>query len=124
MTAGSSVWASPAARAGAGVVAAGAAALSFRATSQVAETSGAVSAGWGWIVPLVVEAGVLTAAALAWVRSGEGLRATTETVVMSGATGAVGRYQRRARRTRDSPGPGDGGGSADRPARRGRRVTP
>ncbi len=84
MTAGSTVWASRAARASAAVVAGGAAALSFRATSQVAETSGAVSIGWGWIVPLVVEAGVLTAAALAWVRSGEGLRATTETVVMTG----------------------------------------
>lgn len=84
MTTGSTVWASRAARASAAVVASGAAALSFRATSQVAETSGAVSVGWGWIVPLVVEAGVLTAAALAWVRSGEGLRATTETVVMTG----------------------------------------
>lgn len=84
MNTGSTVWASRAARASAAVVASGAAALSFRATSQVAETSGAVSVGWGWIVPLVVEAGVLTAAALAWVRSGEGLRATTETVVMTG----------------------------------------
>ncbi|MET3804003.1 hypothetical protein ABIB25_000989 [Nakamurella sp. UYEF19] len=43
-----------------------------------------MSAGWGWIVPLVVEAGVLTSAALAWVRSGEGLGAATETAVMTG----------------------------------------
>lgn len=77
------LWASRAARGAAAVVAVGAAALSFRATSEVAETSGAVGQGYGWIVPLVVEAGVLTAAALAWVRSGEGLPARTETVVMA-----------------------------------------
>lgn len=77
------LWASRAARGAAAIVAVGAAALSFRATSEVAESSGAVGHGYGWIVPLVVEAGVLTAAALAWVRSGEGLPARTETVVMA-----------------------------------------
>ena len=78
------VWSARSARLAAATVATGAAALSFRATSQVAEASGAVGPGYGWIVPLVIEAGVLTAAALAWVRSGDGLRATTEICVMSG----------------------------------------
>lgn len=77
-------WASRAARGAAVMVAVGAAALSFAATSEVAESYGAVKAGFGWIVPLVVEAGVLTAAALAWVRSGEGLSARVETTVMVG----------------------------------------
>lgn len=75
--------ASRAARAAAVVVALGAAALAFRATASVAETTGAVSPGWGWIVPLVIEAGVLTAAALAWVRSGEGVSAAREVAVMT-----------------------------------------
>lgn len=77
-----SPWASRAARGSAVVVAAGAAALSFRATADVAEQSGAVTPGWGWVVPLVVEAGVLTSAALAWIRTGEGTQARTELIVM------------------------------------------
>jgi len=64
-------------------VATGAAALSFRGTADYAETSHAVDPGWGWIVPLVVEAGVLTAAAIAWVRSGDGMTARVETTVMA-----------------------------------------
>ncbi|MET3808699.1 hypothetical protein ABIB25_005729 [Nakamurella sp. UYEF19] len=75
--------ASRAARMGAGVVASGAAALSFRGTADYAEKSHAVDPGWGWIVPLVVEAGVLTAAAIAWVRSGDGVTARVETTVMA-----------------------------------------
>lgn len=75
--------ASRAARVGAGLVASGAAALSFRGTADFAEKSRAVDPGWGWIVPLVVEAGVLTAAAIAWVRSGDGMTARVETVVMA-----------------------------------------
>jgi len=75
--------ASRAARVGAGIVATGAAALSFRGTADYAETSHAVDPGWGWIVPLVVEAGVLTAAAIAWVRSGDGVTARVETTVMA-----------------------------------------
>lgn len=75
--------ASRAARAGAGIVATGAAALSFRGTADYAEKSHAVDPGWGWIVPLVVEAGVLTAAAIAWVRSGDGMTARVETTVMA-----------------------------------------
>lgn len=75
--------ASRAARIGAGVVATGAAALSFRGTADYAEKSHAVDPGWGWIVPLVVEAGVLTAAAIAWVRSGDGMTARVETTVMA-----------------------------------------
>lgn len=64
-------------------MATGAAALSFRGTADYAETSHAVDPGWGWIVPLVVEAGVLTAAAIAWVRSGDGMTARVETTVMA-----------------------------------------
>lgn len=75
--------ASRAARVGAGIVASGAAALSFRGTADYAEKSHAVDPGWGWIVPLVVEAGVLTAAAIAWVRSGDGMTARVETTVMA-----------------------------------------
>lgn len=75
--------ASRAARVGAGVVAVGAAALSFRGTADFAEQSHAVDPGWGWVVPLVVEAGVLTAAAIAWVRSGDGVTAGMETIVMA-----------------------------------------
>jgi len=75
--------ASRAARVGAGIVATGAAALSFRGTADYAEKSQAVDPGWGWIVPLVVEAGVLTAAAIAWVRSGDGMTARVETTVMA-----------------------------------------
>jgi len=75
--------ASRAARVGAGIVATGAAALSFRGTADYAEKSHAVDPGWGWIVPLVVEAGVLTAAAIAWVRSGDGMTARVETTVMA-----------------------------------------
>lgn len=75
--------ASRAARVGAGIVATGAAALSFRGTADYAEKSHAVDPGWGWIVPLVVEAGVLTAAAIAWVRSGDGMTARVETSVMA-----------------------------------------
>lgn len=66
--------ASRAAGVGAGIVATGAAALSFRGTADYAENNHAVDPSWGWIVPLVVEAGVLTAAAIAWVRSGDGRR--------------------------------------------------
>lgn len=64
-------------------MATGAAALSFRGTADYAEKSHAVDPGWGWIVPLVVEAGVLTAAAIAWVRSGDGMTARVETTVMA-----------------------------------------
>lgn len=64
-------------------MATGAAALSFRGTADYAEKSHAVDPGWGWIVPLVVEAGVLTAAAIAWVRSGDGVTARVETTVMA-----------------------------------------
>jgi len=64
-------------------VATGAAPLSFRGTADYAEKSHAVDPGWGWIVPLVVEAGVLTAAAIAWIRSGDGMTARVETTVMA-----------------------------------------
>lgn len=77
-------WPSRAARTGTGLVAVAAAALSFRATSAVAESSGAVRHGWGWLVPVVVEAGVLVSAALMWVRAGAGDTTRAEATVMAG----------------------------------------
>ena len=76
-------WPSLTARAAVAVVAGGSAILAFRGTAEVAEAPGAVEPGWGWVVPLVVEAGVLAFALLAWVRSSHGEPTLGHSVVIA-----------------------------------------
>lgn len=74
-------WLSRLARVGAAVVGMGAAVLSYRATSAVAAASGAVSPRWAWLVPVIIEAGMVTAGALAWLRVTAGERGRAETTL-------------------------------------------
>ncbi len=64
------------------LVAIGSATLAFRGTTDVAEASGAVPAGFGWIVPLVIEAGVLAAGVSALARAATGEQPRAELAMM------------------------------------------
>jgi hypothetical protein len=66
------------------LVAVGSGVLAFDGTASVAVTSGAVPAGLGWIVPLVIEAGVLAAGVSALNRAASGERPRMELIMMSG----------------------------------------